>query len=103
MSVLEKRWGKPALLFIVFLFFLAIPRIALTFLGSTYLVELLVQSMVYGILALSLNLLLGYMGFPSLAHGAYLGIGAYTTAICIIKFHMGALPASILAILLTTF
>ncbi len=103
MSVLEKRWVKPTLLFIVFLVFLALPRIALTFFGSTYLVELFVQSMIYGILALSLNLLLGYMGFPSLGHGAYLGIGAYATAICIIKLHMGTLPASLLAILITTF
>ena len=103
MSALGKRWAKPTLLFIVFLFFLAIPRLALALLGSSYFVELLVQSMIYGILALSLNLLLGYMGFPSLGHGAYLGIAAYTTAICIIKFHMGALPASTLAILLTAF
>jgi branched-chain amino acid transport system permease protein len=103
MSALGKRWAKPTLLFIVFLLFLAIPRLALALLGSSYFVELLVQSMIYGILALSLNLLLGYMGFPSLGHGAYLGIAAYTTAICIIKFHMGALPASTLAILLTTF
>lgn len=103
MSVLEKRWVKPTLLFIVFLVFLALPRITLTFFGSTYLVELFVQSMIYGILALSLNLLLGYMGFPSLGHGAYLGIGAYATGICIIKLHMGTLPASILAILIATF
>ena len=103
MNLAEKRWVKPALLFIVFIFFLALPRIALTFFGSTYLVELFVQSMIYGILALSLNLLLGYMGFPSLGHGAYLGIGAYATAILIVKLHMGTLPASLLAILITTF
>jgi len=103
MSTLRKKWVKPTLLFIVFLVFLALPRIALTFFGSTYLVELFVQSMIYGILALSLNLLLGYMGFPSLGHGAYLGIGAYATAILIVKLHMGTLPASLLAILITTF
>jgi branched-chain amino acid transport system permease protein len=43
------------------------------------------------------------MGFPSLGHGAYLGIGAYATAILIVKLHMGTLPASLLAILITTF
>ncbi len=59
MSVLEKKWVKSTFLFIVSLVFLVLPRIALTFFGSTYLVELFVQSMIYGILALSLNLLLG--------------------------------------------
>jgi len=64
MSLSGKRWVKPALLVVVFLVFLALPRIGLALFGSTYLVELVVQSMIYGILALSLNLLLGYMGFP---------------------------------------
>lgn len=97
-----KKWVNPILLFLVFLLFLVLPRLSLALFGSTYIIELFVQSMIYGILALSLNLLLGYMGFPSLGHGAYLGIGAYATAICISKFHVGVLPASILAIVLTT-
>ena len=36
---------------------------------------------VYGILALSLNLVLGYTGILSVAHAAFMGIGAYTTAL----------------------
>jgi branched-chain amino acid transport system permease protein len=103
MNAPAKKWVNPTRLFIFFLLFLALPRLASAFFGSSYITELLVQAMVYGILALALNLLLGYMGFPSLGHGAYLGIGAYATAICISKFHVGVLPASILAIVLTTF
>ncbi len=96
--------GKKSIKLVIFLFilllFLAIPRLSSTFLGSTYFVELMTQAMVYGICALSLNLLLGYLGLPSLGHGVYLGISAYTVAICITKFHMTPLFASLIAICL---
>lgn len=36
---------------------------------------------VYGILAVSLNLVLGYTGILSVAHAAFMGIGAYATAL----------------------
>ncbi len=86
----------------VFLFSLAIPQLVLSLFSSTFVIELLVQTMIYGILALSLNLLLGYTGLPSLGQAGYLGVAAYAVAICTSKFHMGALPASIIAILLAT-
>ena len=47
-------------------FFLIIPWVTQALFGSTYITELLVQSMYFGIVALSLNLLLGYLGLPSL-------------------------------------
>ncbi|MBW1774064.1 MAG: branched-chain amino acid ABC transporter permease [Deltaproteobacteria bacterium] len=81
------------------IFFLILPWVAQALFGSTYITELLVQSMYFGIVALSLNLLLGYLGLPSLGHAAYMGIGAYTVAICIDKFQMGCLPASMIAML----
>ena len=56
--------------------------------------------MFFGIVALSLNLLLGFLGLPSLGHAAYMGIGAYTVAICMDKFHMGWVPASGMAIVI---
>ncbi len=43
-----------------------------------YVVSLLA---VYGILAVSLNLVLGYTGILSVAHAAFMGIGAYATAL----------------------
>ena len=87
---------------LVLLLFLAAPWLAVKSLGSTYLVELLVQGMIYGILALSLNLLLGYTGLPSLGHTVYLGIGAYAVAICISKFGLSPFEASGVALLVTT-
>jgi len=43
--------------------------------------HLLIMSGIYIILALSLNLLLGYAGLFSVGHGAFYGIGAYAAAI----------------------
>jgi branched-chain amino acid transport system permease protein len=39
---------------------------------------LLTQVLVWGLFALSLDILLGYRGIPSLGHAAFFGIGAYT-------------------------
>ncbi len=41
---------------------------------------------IYGILALSLNLITGYTGLISLAHAAFFGIGAYTVAVLTTTF-----------------
>jgi ABC-type branched-subunit amino acid transport system permease subunit len=53
---------------------------------------------VYGILALSLNLVLGYTGILSVAHAAFMGIGAYTTALLLTGWGVGfflTLPAGL--------
>ena len=42
----------------------------------TYYVSLMTQSLIYGIVATSLDIILGYTGMPSLGHGAYFAIGA---------------------------
>lgn len=39
---------------------------------------LLAQVLIWGLFALSLDLLLGFRGIPSLGHAAFFGIGAYT-------------------------
>jgi len=65
----------------------------------TYYVSLLTQSLIYGIVATSLDIILGYTALPSLGHGAYFAIGAYTTAILATRYGFGfalTLPASIL-------
>ena len=83
--------------------FLIAPWLSLTLLGSSYMIELIVQAMIFGILALSLNLLLGYTGSPSLGHTAYLGIAAYAVAICLMKLHLSPLQASLVGVLMATF
>jgi len=48
---------------------------------SSFILTLLTQALIYGILAMSLDLLLGYTGLPSLGHAAYLGLGAYSVGV----------------------
>ena len=65
----------------------------------TYYVSLMTQSLIYGIVATSLDIILGYTGMPSLGHGAYFAIGAYTTGLLATRCGAGlaiTLPASIL-------
>jgi branched-chain amino acid transport system permease protein len=54
-----------------------------------YIVILLTQSLILAIVALSLDVLIGYTNLGSLGHGAFFGIGAYTTAILATKVGTG--------------
>ncbi len=53
---------------------------------SSFLLTLLTQALIYGILAMSLDLLLGYTGLPSLGHAAYLGLGAYSVGVLTTRY-----------------
>jgi len=48
---------------------------------SSYLLVLLTQAVISAMLAMSLDLLLGYTGLASLGHAAYLGLGAYSVGV----------------------
>jgi branched-chain amino acid transport system permease protein len=60
-----------------------------------YFIHLLTILSIYGLLAVSLDLLVGYAGLLSLCHGAFFGIGAYATAIAT-KQGLSALVAALL-------
>jgi branched-chain amino acid transport system permease protein len=47
----------------------------------TYYTGLLTEALILGLFAMSLNLLLGHTGIPSLGHAAYFGAAAYTMAL----------------------
>ena len=72
-----------------------------------FFVQLMGQSLIYGIVATSLDILVGYSGMPSLGHGGYFAVGAYTTAILSTRYGAGfalTLPSSILmAVVLSAF
>ena len=69
-------------------------------LTSPYYLHVTIMAGIFTILALSLNLLLGYTGQLSLGHAAFFGIGAYTSSLLALKlewpFWIG-LPAAALA------
>jgi len=67
---------------------LAIVAAAAPFAGP-FVILLLAHVLVLGIMAMSVDLLLGYTGLPSLGQAAYLGVGAYFTAILATKFGFG--------------
>ncbi len=54
-------------------------------LASPYLLHVAILTGLFAILALSLNLLLGYTGQLSLGHAAFFGIGAYTSALLALR------------------
>ncbi len=56
---------------------------------SSFLILLATRILAFSILVMSLDILLGYTGLPSLGHAAYLGVGAYATAILASKFQFG--------------
>ena len=69
------------------------------FIHSNYWLLVLAFVAINAILAVGLNLLMGYAGQVSLGHAAFYGIGAYTTAILTTQHHVSpwlALPAGIL-------
>src|SRR6185437_1395076 len=57
--------------------------------SSSFVVLLATRTLVFAILALSVDLLLGFTGLPSLGQAAYFGVGAYLTAILAARYHFG--------------
>lgn len=73
----------------------AIPTVA-----GPFWVSLLTQMLIFGLLALSVDLLLGHAGLFSLCHAAFFSVSAYTTAILQVRYGVGsplAAPAGLLA------
>jgi branched-chain amino acid transport system permease protein len=56
---------------------------------SSFGVLLITRVLILAVLAMSLDILLGFTGLPSLGQAAYLGIGAYLTAILATKYNFG--------------
>lgn len=48
---------------------------------SSYYLGLLTKMLIFALFAMSLDLLLGYTGLPSLGHSAYFGMGSYIVAL----------------------
>lgn len=67
---------------------------------TAFLLNLVVIAGVYAIVALSLNLLVGYTGVFSIAHAALFGVGAYSTALLSTKFGWGFLATLVVAVVL---
>jgi branched-chain amino acid transport system permease protein len=67
---------------------------------SAYPLTLLTQATIVAILAMSLDLLLGYTGLPSLGHAAYFGVAAYAVGILATDYKRGFLTCLLVGLLL---
>jgi ABC-type branched-subunit amino acid transport system permease subunit len=86
--------GQRVVAAIIFLLLLISPPLL-----SSFLLTLLTQALIYAILAMSLDIILGYTGLASLGHAAYFGLGAYSVGILATRYGAGfwvTLPAGVL-------
>ncbi len=81
-ETLKSPRGAVAALLILFL--AALPIYAAS-VGQSFLLTLFSRIMIYAVAALSLNLLIGYVGLVSLGHAMFLMLGAY--AVGLMQFH----------------
>src|SRR5580704_15366873 len=56
---------------------------------SSFVILLVTRALVFSILVMSLDLLLGFTGLASLGQAAYFGVGAYMAAILATKYQFG--------------
>lgn len=87
------EWGLVAGLFLILLI------VPLTGVGGQYLLHVLILAFIFGQLAMSVDVSIGYTGQFSVSHIAFFGIGGYTWAI-LTSFDVPAVPALIVAVLL---
>jgi branched-chain amino acid transport system permease protein len=75
---------------------------ALPFALSKYQIGLVTQMLIYGILAMSIDLLAGFAGRTSLAHGALFGVSAYVVVYSISQLGMPPVAAFLLGVFAAT-
>ena len=73
---LKAIFSKNIFIFLFILFLMIAP-----FIFGLFYTRLFTRILIYGITALSLDLLVGYTGMASFGHGAFLGTGAYVVGI----------------------
>lgn len=87
---MKTGWWKWALFLVLGIIF--------PFIGKEgYFTHLAIAMLIFSILASSLNLLMGYTGLVSIAHGAFFGIGAYTSGILMMRAGFPFLAALVAA------
>lgn len=92
--VLSVGNGYSAVLLALFAVALAVPP--LVFLDEGFYMTVMTEMFLFGVLALSWDLVGGQTGYPSFGNMAFFGVGAYTTGILWTEFGV-AYPAALLA------
>jgi branched-chain amino acid transport system permease protein len=84
------------LVVIVVVFFIGFPTVISSFLASEW-----AQALIFAIAIMGLNILVGFSGQLSLGHGAFMALGAYTSAILVHHYKMDYLLTIPIAAVLT--
>jgi branched-chain amino acid transport system permease protein len=67
--------------------------------ADEFVILVLTQCIIWGILAMSLDIMLGYTGLASLGHAAYFGAGAYATAIMSVHYQATLIETLLISLL----
>ncbi len=90
--------GPLAATFVVLVAAVAFPLVEGT---NVSIMGLATEALIYGLVVLSLNLLMGYGGQVSIGHGGFLAVGAYTTAILASRYKLPFIVVLIAAAVVT--
>lgn len=84
-SVTTRPWASIVTHLAVLVLLLSAPYVL-----QAYMLDVLTQGVVYGLMAMSLALLVGQVGLPSLGHAAFVGLGGYASGL--VAIHLTAQP-----------
>ncbi|SCZ07882.1 branched-chain amino acid ABC transporter permease [Alkaliphilus peptidifermentans] len=65
--------------------------------GSPYIIRTSIMALIYVVLALSLNMVIGFAGQLSMGHSAFFGIGAYVVALLTVSYSVSFWIAMLMA------
>ncbi len=92
-SILNSPKYKAVAYGMLFIVCLLLPKI----ITNMYYLGIINYIILYTILCMGLNLILGYAGLLSFGHAAFYGLGGYTTAILIKRYGFSFLPCPLLS------
>jgi branched-chain amino acid transport system permease protein len=87
------KWGALAVLVVILLF--------LPYMVDSFFIDIASQALLFGLFALSINLVSGYGGMVTLGQAALFGTAGYAFAILVTKYTVSLWPAFFLALVVT--
>lgn len=78
--MIVERWAKPVLILVLLALAIAVPQLT-----TSFYVNLVSEVMIFGLLAMSIDLLAGYTGLTSMGHAGIFGISAYVVGYLLTK------------------
>lgn len=68
---------------------------------NQYWIRVMTKVLLFAVLASAWNLMAGFCGYPSFGQVAFFGLGAYVTAVAMVRFHVPFVLSLVLAIVLS--